>query len=78
VDGVFIARLVTGSGQVVDARPGDALNLALVLDVPIHTVPRVLELSRERLDREPVPGGDGHQTLAAEATATLAASVIDP
>jgi RNA polymerase sigma-70 factor (ECF subfamily) len=78
VDGVFIARLVTGSGRAVDARPSDALNLALVLDVPIHTVPRVLELSRERLAREPVPGGDGHQTLAAEATAALAALVIDP
>jgi len=78
VDGVFIARLATGNGREVDARPSDALNLALTLGVPIHTVPRVLELGRERLDREPVPGGDGHQTLAAEATAALAALVVDP
>jgi RNA polymerase sigma-70 factor, ECF subfamily len=78
VDGVFIARLVTDAGRAVDARPSDALNLALVLDVPIHTVPRVLELSRDRPGGEPVAGGDGHQALAAEATAALAALVIDP
>lgn len=78
VRGVFIARVSTGSGADVDARPSDALNLALALDAPVYAEPRVLELTRDRVESRPVPDGDGHRTLAAEATAALAALVVEP
>jgi RNA polymerase sigma factor (sigma-70 family) len=85
VEGVFIARLATGSGTGVDARPSDALNLALTLDVPVYASRRVLDLARDLRDSGGT-GGDDHRILAAEATAAqaadasaaMAASIIDP
>jgi len=38
----------------------------------------VLELARDRVESRPVPDGDGHRTLAAEATAAPAALVVEP
>jgi RNA polymerase sigma factor (sigma-70 family) len=78
VDGIFIARVTTASGSSVDARPSDALNLALAVSAPVRVTRRVLELSRARPSGEPVAGGDGHRVLAHEAVAALAAMVVEP
>ncbi|MEQ4206855.1 bifunctional nuclease domain-containing protein [Actinopolymorpha sp. B9G3] len=45
---VFYAQAVLEGGVTVDARPSDALNLALVTDVPIHVDPAVLDAAAAR------------------------------
>jgi RNA polymerase sigma factor (sigma-70 family) len=52
--GVFYAEVVLAGGASLDARPSDALNLALIADAPIVVDPAVLEAAGD----EPVPGGD--------------------
>jgi RNA polymerase sigma-70 factor (ECF subfamily) len=61
VSGVFIARIETGGGGV-DARPSDALNLALMLGVPITVARAVLENSMRK--RSGGLDGDGHTAIA--------------
>jgi bifunctional DNase/RNase len=61
VSGVFIARIETGGGGV-DARPSDALNLALVLGVPINVARAVVESSMRK--QSGGVGGDGHAAIA--------------
>jgi len=40
---VFYAQAVLASGTVVDARPGDALNLAAISDAPVYVAAGLLE-----------------------------------
>lgn len=42
-DGVFFAELVFEGGQVVSARPSDAIALALRVDAPVVAAPAVLD-----------------------------------
>jgi uncharacterized protein len=68
-DGVFYATAVLADGTEVDARPSDALTLALVTGAPIAVEPSVLDAS-ERFARE-------RPQLAAEVTAPAdSASVL--
>jgi RNA polymerase sigma factor (sigma-70 family) len=50
-DLVFYAQVVLADGAVVDARPSDALNLALVTGVPIHVEESVLAQAAEPAGR---------------------------
>ena len=69
VDSVFYAVAVLADGTEVDARPSDALTLALVAGAPIAVEPTVLDAS-ERFARE-------RPALAAEVTAPAdSASVL--
>lgn len=78
-DSVFYAVAVLADGSEVDARPSDALTLALVTGAPIAVEPAVLDAS-ERFARER-PGmaaevsapGDSASVLADEVRARLAA-----
>jgi RNA polymerase sigma factor (sigma-70 family) len=77
-DQVFYAVAVLADGTEVDARPSDALTLALVTGVPIAVEPAVLDaaerLARERpgLAAEASAPGDGATVLADEVRARLA------
>jgi RNA polymerase sigma-70 factor (ECF subfamily) len=73
VDGVFIARIDVSTGNSVDARPSDALNLALALDVPIYAAPHVLG-DRDNLSTGDEPAGEGHAALVEFALAEFAAA----
>jgi bifunctional DNase/RNase len=42
-DGVFFAELVFDSGQIISARPSDAIALALRVDAPVVAAPDVLD-----------------------------------
>jgi RNA polymerase sigma factor (sigma-70 family) len=53
--GVFYAVVELEGGASLDARPSDALNLALLAGAPITVDPAVLAAATT----EPVPGGDG-------------------
>lgn len=48
-DGVFFARVLLRGGASVDARPSDALNLALITGAPVHVAEGLLR----------VPAGSG-------------------
>ena len=77
-DQVFYAVAVLADGTEVDARPSDALTLALVTGVPIAVEPAVLDaaerLAGERpgLAAEASAPGDGASVLADEVRARLA------
>ena len=75
VDGVFLAQVRTGDGATVDARPSDALNLALELDVPVYASPSMLD-KRSRVIEGVGELGDGHRTLA-ESTVERMAGVLE-
>ena len=45
-DGVFYAQAVLDNGAVIDARPSDVLNLALLTDTPIYVQAGVLDTAR--------------------------------
>ncbi|TDO27660.1 RNA polymerase sigma factor (sigma-70 family) [Kribbella sp. VKM Ac-2527] len=51
-DQVIYAQTVLDDGAVVDARPSDALNLALLADAPIHVDPAVLQADQRADDHE--------------------------
>jgi len=51
-DRVIYAQTVLDDGAVVDARPSDALNLALLADAPIHVDPAVLQADQRADDHE--------------------------
>lgn len=69
--GVFYAEVGLAGGASLDARPSDALNLALLTGAPIAVAPEVLDAAGD----EPLPGGDerGAPVLAAALRARLAA-----
>jgi RNA polymerase sigma factor (sigma-70 family) len=70
-DGVFYAVVTLDDGATLDARPSDALNVALRAGAPIRVAPAVLDAA------DPVPGGDqdarGVTDLAAALRERLAA-----
>jgi hypothetical protein len=82
-DSVFYAVAVLADGSEVDARPSDALTLALVTGAPIAVEPAVLDeaerLARERpaLAAEASAPGDGASVLADEVRARLAEHARD-
>jgi RNA polymerase sigma factor (sigma-70 family) len=71
VDGVFLARLATSTGHSVDARPSDAVNLAMELGVPVYASRGVLEGAARKLVDD--VGGDGYVALVESAMAQFAA-----
>ena len=77
-DSVFYAIAVLADGSEVDARPSDALTLALVTGAPIAVEPAVLDaaerLAQERPDWPPRSSApaDSASVLADEVRARLA------
>ena len=75
---VFYAVVVLADGSEVDARPSDAITLALVAGAPIAVEPAVLEAAAQEEARRPdhaaeaSADGDDVTTLAAEVRARLA------
>jgi RNA polymerase sigma factor (sigma-70 family) len=75
---IFYATAVLADGSEVDARPSDALTLALVTGAPIAVEPAVLEATahaeqtRPELAAEATGAGDGAGVLADEVRARLA------
>lgn len=51
--GVFYAQAVLEDGTTVDARPSDALNIALITNVPIHVDRTVLDAAKAREPKKP-------------------------
>ena len=78
-DHVFYATATLADGTEVDARPSDAISLALVSGAPVTVDPAVLaaadRYARERPEFEAEAGGphDGASVLADEVRARLAA-----
>ena len=52
VEGVFYAEAVLDNGETVDARPSDALNLALVTGAPVRVSAEVLDQLDDTVARE--------------------------
>jgi RNA polymerase sigma factor (sigma-70 family) len=80
IDHVFYAQIELAGGGIVDARPSDALTLALLADVPVAVEPAVLDEAartepalRAELDAA-LAAPDDAGTLASEARARIAAS----
>jgi bifunctional DNase/RNase len=79
-DSTFYAQAILADGTVVDARPSDALTLALIADAPIYVHAAVLEQTeRERsvlgdLIAEAENATDDARTLANEVRARLNAT----
>ncbi len=82
-DAVFYAQILLEDGAAVDARPSDALTLALVAGVPVSVEAAVLDQAErnERLLREDLDAalgaGDDARTLADETRARLAVSAAE-
>jgi RNA polymerase sigma factor (sigma-70 family) len=72
--GVFYARLALADGSTVDARPSDALNIAVLVNAPVRVHPEVVTAANGS-SRRPAPGPSDHPAIAAEAMAALAALV---
>jgi RNA polymerase sigma factor (sigma-70 family) len=78
VEHTFYATAVLADGSEVDARPSDALTLALVAGAPIAVEPAVLEASarfeqaRPEFAAQATGAGDGASILADEVRARLA------
>ncbi len=82
-DSTFYAQAVLADGAIVDARPSDALTLALVTNAPIHVAAAVLEQTAkqesalsdllEEADRAP----DDAHAIADEVRTRLAASAAE-
>jgi bifunctional DNase/RNase len=66
--GVFYARLLLADGSAVDARPSDALNIAVLVDAPVRVDPGVIRAAGES-PRKILPGPSDHPAIAAEAVA---------
>jgi RNA polymerase sigma factor (sigma-70 family) len=60
---VFFAVVTLGNGATLDARPSDALNLALLAGAPISVAPAVLDAA------DPDPGGSAERGAPAMAAA---------
>ena len=80
--GIFYAEIVLDDGVTVDARPSDALTLAVAAGVPIEIEPAVLEAAsspppREYLDDLAGATGGGAEQLAGELRAALAESAAE-
>jgi len=73
-DMVFYAQVLLADGAAVDARPSDALNLALVTGAPIHVDERVLAAATppEQLRDELAASTRDAQALAEEGRERLA------
>ena len=77
-DSVFYATAVLADGSEVDARPSDALTLALVTGAPIAVEAAVLDAAtrfaqeRPRLAAEVTAPADSASVLAGEVRARLA------
>jgi RNA polymerase sigma factor (sigma-70 family) len=73
-DMVFYAQVLLADGAAVDARPSDALNLALVTGAPIHVDERVLAAATppERLRDELAASSRDARALADEGREGLA------
>jgi bifunctional DNase/RNase len=71
-ESVFYAQAILADGTRIDARPSDALTLALLSDAPIYVAAGVLDANppSELLD-EAAAAVDASQSLAAEAQARL-------
>ena len=62
------------TGATVDARPSDALNIAVLVDAPVRVDPEVVAAANSS-PRRPAPGPSDHPAIAAEAMAALASLV---
>jgi len=74
---IFYAEIVLDDGATVDARPSDALTIAVAADIPIEIVPAVLDQARsdppaEFLDDLAGAPEGGAALLAEEMRAALA------
>jgi bifunctional DNase/RNase len=85
VDTIFYAELVVAGplGQrIVDARPSDAFNLALIAGVPIHVAPSVLDTAGvPHEDAEETPPREGLDQIraflaGAEGAAEIVAAAV--
>jgi RNA polymerase sigma factor (sigma-70 family) len=65
-NGVFYAQAVLETGATIDARPSDALNLALLTEVLIHVDREVLDTAKARDPKKPY--AKTAPAIAAEAT----------
>lgn len=77
VSTVYYAHVVLTTGAAIDARPSDALNLALLSNAPIYAETPVLTdtaANAERVAARTSVSADYH-AIAAEAQATIAGSV---
>jgi RNA polymerase sigma-70 factor (ECF subfamily) len=76
VEHVFYAQAVLAGGEAVDARPSDALSLALVTGVPVRVAPAVLATAADGLEppfaEELAAAPDGSGAIARDAQARLA------
>lgn len=78
VEAVFYAQVILTNGATVDARPSDALALALVADVPISVDTDVLDAARRSeavlpdLVEEALNAPDGARAMADETRTRLA------
>lgn len=78
-ESIFYAQAILSDATSIDARPSDALTLALVADAPIYVVAGVLKRAEQAsasdgdLIREAEAAGDGASEIAAEARARYAA-----
>ncbi len=61
-DFTFYAQVVLADGTTVDARPSDALALALHLDAPIYVADRVLEQAASRTAADRSSLGEAHHS----------------
>lgn len=82
-DHTFYAQALLSAGATVDARPSDAITLALVTGVPIYIAPVVLEQAakqedslRDRLEEAESAPGHAH-AIADEVRARMAASAVE-
>ncbi len=73
IEEVFYATvLVEGEAgtRVVDSRPSDAINLALVMGAPIRVAASVFVAAAESVGAEPVEQSDGPAEIVAELLAS--------
>jgi RNA polymerase sigma factor (sigma-70 family) len=78
-ESIFYAQVILSDNTRIDARPSDALTLALVTDVPIYVADSVLEraeqTTRSDLIKEANEAVDDARVIADEAQAARAASL---
>ncbi|HEY3729134.1 MAG TPA: bifunctional nuclease domain-containing protein [Solirubrobacteraceae bacterium] len=78
-ESIFYAQVILSDDTRIDARPSDALTLALVTDVPIYAAASVLEraekTTRSDLIKEANEAVDDARVIADEAQASRAASM---
>jgi uncharacterized protein len=80
----FYAQAILSDGTEIDARPSDAITLALVTDVPIYVAATVLQQAAEHepeyddLLQQAVEATDDARVIAEEIKARYAASAAAP